>query len=247
MRKDKTDIPRKSELKQASYAQYMEDMRNKLEVYGIDLFQDYEILEILLYGIYKRNDAHIIAKQLIERFGSLYGVFEADYNELKVFKGLGAASAMLIKLQKVFLRYYENIKKELIGLKVDNKNITHYIKSLFSNLMDENIYMISINRNHDICSVDKLGDGDIGSAVMDMRKFIRIVLDVEAKYLILAHNHPGSITKPSYMDCILTQLIDIVSETMRIQLWDHLIVVDDDLVSIKQYIDRNGIPENDNI
>jgi DNA repair protein RadC len=44
---------------------------------------DYEVLEMLLFSAYPRIDTKPIAKELIEKFGSLAGVFSADIERLE--------------------------------------------------------------------------------------------------------------------------------------------------------------------
>ena len=45
---------------------------------GLDGFQDYEVLEMLLFYAIPRQDTKPLAKDLIARFGSLHGVFDAS-------------------------------------------------------------------------------------------------------------------------------------------------------------------------
>ncbi|MBR2703198.1 MAG: hypothetical protein IKE47_03455, partial [Oscillospiraceae bacterium] len=49
---------------------------------GLDTFQDYEALELLLFYAIPRKDTKSTAKNLIARFGSLPAVLDATVEEL---------------------------------------------------------------------------------------------------------------------------------------------------------------------
>ena len=53
--------------------------------YGIESLQDYEVVELLLTFSIPQKDLKPTAKDLLKRFGSLKGIFEASPEELKVF------------------------------------------------------------------------------------------------------------------------------------------------------------------
>lgn len=61
-------------------------------------FYTYELLEMLLYYSIAYRDTNPISKGLLDRFGSLRGVLCATAAELATVKGVGPASAELIKL-----------------------------------------------------------------------------------------------------------------------------------------------------
>ncbi|MBQ5442650.1 MAG: hypothetical protein IIT47_03690, partial [Oscillospiraceae bacterium] len=46
--------------------------------HGLDAFADHEALELLLYYAIPRSDTNPVAHRLMERFGSLEGVFSAS-------------------------------------------------------------------------------------------------------------------------------------------------------------------------
>ena len=71
-------------------------MRRKLEAHGARTFDSYELLEMLLYHAIPYKDTNPVSKKLLERFGSLEGVFDAKREELLSVDGIGDAVADLI-------------------------------------------------------------------------------------------------------------------------------------------------------
>ena len=61
-------------------------------------FADHEILEALLFFSIPRQNTNETAHRLLDTFGSLEGVFAADYDKLIAVKGCKRSTAFLIKL-----------------------------------------------------------------------------------------------------------------------------------------------------
>ena len=72
-------------------------LRTRYQKYGLASFEEHNILELLLFHSIPRADTNGIAHELINTFGSLYDVLCAPYEELLRVKGVGPASAALIR------------------------------------------------------------------------------------------------------------------------------------------------------
>ena len=77
-------------------------MREKFSLYGRDIFHTHELLEMLLYHVIPYKNTNPIAKNLLDRFGSLDGVLSASRDELISVDGVGPKAAdMLLSLAKI--------------------------------------------------------------------------------------------------------------------------------------------------
>ena len=63
---------------------------------------------------------------------------------------------------------------------------------------------------------------------------------MSAAAVIVAHNHPSGDAGPSADDLDLTARLDRCGDLLGIALLDHLVVGDQDIISIREY----GWPEN---
>ena len=63
---------------------------------------DYEILELLLGYVLIRKDTKPLAKELLERFGSLRGVMDARQDELESVAGVGPGLSVFWRLLREF-------------------------------------------------------------------------------------------------------------------------------------------------
>ena len=71
-------------------------MKDKAD--GCSALYDHEILELLLFTAQPRVNTNPAAHALLDRFGTLKGVFSASTEELKTVKGIGDSSANLIRV-----------------------------------------------------------------------------------------------------------------------------------------------------
>jgi len=81
-------------------------LRRKFLTAGINAFHEYEVLELFLTYALPRADVKPQAKRLIEKFGSIKAVVDADIGELTAIAGVGENSAVLIKLVKEIASLY---------------------------------------------------------------------------------------------------------------------------------------------
>ena len=108
---------------------------------GLDGFEAHNVLELLLFYAIPQRDTNDLAHQLLQRFGSLSAVFEADYEELCQLPGVGTNVATLLKLiPDLTRRYLEDLKAEVPVLK-DVEQIADFLlygesrKTLQCNIM----------------------------------------------------------------------------------------------------------------
>ena len=69
-----------------------------------DALEPHELLEILLYSVNSQKNTNTIARALLKKFGTIYGVFKASDSELRSVDGIGEQSIALLKLQAALFR-----------------------------------------------------------------------------------------------------------------------------------------------
>jgi len=75
-------------------------LRERFKKTGLEGFHDYEFIELLLTYAIPQRDVKLLAKELLQHFGGIKGVFDASVDALLSVKGIGERSAILIKLLK---------------------------------------------------------------------------------------------------------------------------------------------------
>jgi DNA repair protein RadC len=88
---------------------HRERLRKRFLAEGLDGFEDHQVLELLLFHIIPRGDTNPIAHRLLNRFGTLSAVLEADPKDLAGAEGMGDRAAMFLTLiPQVTRRYFHD-------------------------------------------------------------------------------------------------------------------------------------------
>lgn len=204
-------------------------MENKLEG-----FADHEALELLLYYAHARGDVNPLAHTLLDRFGSLSGVFSASKEMLTQVEGVGEQTAVLLQLVPLIAQRARqaDLKKELV-LNTREK-IGDYLLELFSQERNEAVYEVCLDGKGKLLACRRLGEGSVSAVNLDIRKIVQNAIVFCASSVILAHNHPSGVALPSEADHAATLRVKAALESVDVRLEDHIVVADHDYVSLFQ-------------
>ena len=135
-----------------------------------DSFEDHELLELILFYSIPRKDTNEIAHDLLNHFGSLKGVFDADFSELIKIKGIKENSATLIKLIPQISRAYLLDKVSDDNLYDRADKIGEYLTSLYVGETVETVYILLLDNSYHLLNTVKLIEGNVNSAVITPKK-----------------------------------------------------------------------------
>lgn len=202
---------------------------------------EHKLLEMLLfYGIPQR-DTNEIAHELIRRFGTFHAVFEADVTELTSVKGMTRNAAALIKLMMPLAkRYIASKYDDNVQLKTTEDIGSFVLKKYFAE-STEKCSLLCLNHSGKVLSFDVLAQGDIESVGLSIRSVVERAVSVGATDVVLVHNHPGGIPLPSPSDVTMTEAISNALRTIEIRFADHIIIADDDYVSMANSSKYEGL------
>ncbi len=208
-------------------------LRQKFIENDIEALQPHEVLELLLFYAYRQRDTNEIAHNLLKKFGSLSGVFEADINSLQEVEDVGYNTAVFLKLQGNIQRYYMKEKfSKMRNLQITPQNIGEYARHLFYGYTDEVFYLISLNSNCEVISADIISKGTVNSSVVYSREVVKKALETKAVFVILAHNHPNGVLAPSEGDVKTTKVLAEALNFINVKLIDHVIVARGEHISL---------------
>ena len=200
---------------------------------------DINLLEAVLFYSISRSDTNEIAHRLLQAFGSVEAVFEADYDDLLQVEGIGEHSAFLIKLvNKSAKRMNESSRNKAVMIG-GNQSAADVFKPYFVGEKDEKILAMYLDNAHKLIRVDVLGTGVVNTVSFDIRKLLEGAVRTNAVTVILAHNHPHGFPNPSNDDLNLTQKARNILRTVGINLYDHLINADDTWFSMREMDNAN--------
>ncbi|MBN1468021.1 MAG: DNA repair protein RadC [Fusobacteriaceae bacterium] len=191
---------------------------------GLDGFLDYEILELFLTYASPRKDCKAKAKALIDKFGSIEGVFNAPKEKVLEVEDMGESSYVLMKLFKDIQKY---IFKEdrLMGKKISStKELIEYLNYEMSNLEVEVFKIIFLNTQNVLINEKTIFVGTIDKSYIYPRELLKEIFEHNAKSVIFVHNHPSGNLNPSKADISFTNSMRSIFKELEINILDHIII-----------------------
>ena len=199
-------------------------MREKYLLAGPDAFLDYEILELLLSYAIARRDVKPMAKRLLEKYGSLDKIVDAEISDLAATPGIGENTAILIKLlRSLMVRYLgQQIKEE--DFMDDSEKFCDYARMRLGDAPEENMLVFYLNTKNMLIHTEIVSRGGTDCVVVFPTEVAKHALLQSAKTIVMCHNHPSGIVTPSREDNIVTREVRLALEPLKINLLDHIIV-----------------------
>ena len=198
-----------------------------------DSFPDHKLLELLLFYANPRSDTNPLAHELLERFGSLAGVLDASPEELQKVKGVGEHAAVLFKAAKELSRRYLTVRTQMDDIARNSRDYFSQLRYYFFGAQRELLYLLCMDGKHKVLGIRKLGEGNVNSVNVTPRLLAEAALSLNAAAVVLAHNHVSGIALPSDEDIATTESLAPFLAKLGIELVDHVIFVDDDMVSLR--------------
>ncbi len=208
--------------------------RERLMALGAHALTDAELLAVFLRSGVKNKSAVALAQDLLDKFGGLCYLLNADYSVLGKVSGLGVAKyCQLRACLELSQRYVtEPLQRgPLLASAIATKKflinkLRHQKREVFACL-----FLDSRNR---LISYEELFYGTISSANVHLRVIIERALAHPTAGVILAHNHPSGDPMPSGTDIKLTEDLVMALDLLDIVVKDHIIIGNTDSYSFAQ-------------
>ena len=210
--------------------------KEQFRAHGLDAFADHEVLELLLYYAVPRQDTNPIAHRLMQKFGSLEAVF-SDRETLEEVEGVGENASTLLTLMLPLMRRVRASAGAHETVLSDAEQAGDYFLDLFFGEREEKLYEVCLDAKGRLLACHLVAEGDTDSVQLNMRKIVENALKCGASSVLLAHNHPSGVALPSPSDNATTLSVFDALRTVGVELADHIIVADDDFVSLR----HNGL------
>ncbi|TWD58170.1 DNA repair protein RadC [Agrobacterium vitis] len=206
------------------YHGHRDRLRMRFKDKGDDALADYEVLELLLFRLIPRRDTKPIAKALIDRFGSLAGVFGAQLSLLQEVKGVGEAVALDLKL--ISSAAQRMLKSDIKGKPVLSSwsSVIDYCHAAMAYETTEQFRILFLDKRNAMIADEIQGRGTVDHTPVYPREVVKRALELSATAIILVHNHPSGDPTPSRADIEMTKTIIDTAKPLGITVHDHVII-----------------------
>ncbi|WP_029148021.1 DNA repair protein RadC [Methylophilus sp. 5] len=208
--------------------------REKLLRAGVATLSDAELLAIFLRVGMAGKTAVDLARDLLQNFQSLNGVFSADLQQMTAVPGMGVSK--YCQLQAVL-----EMSKRALGETLQQSDsfrspaqVKDYLQLQLSHLQREVFGIMFLDAQNRLIAYETLFEGSLMQTSVYPREVVKRALALNAAALILSHNHPGGSAKPSRADEQLTISLKDALNLVDIKVLDHIIVARQETFSFSE-------------
>lgn len=201
---------------------------------GPESFADHELLELLLFYAVPQRDTNPIAHELMERFGSLQAVFSASAEELMEVDYVKKNAAVLLRLVPALRQRALTSAEGQEVILQSLEQVGAFFREIFAAHSSEVMYQLCLDAKGKKKGLFKVNEGDVSSVGFNVRQIVENAIRCKAVTVVMAHNHPSGLALPSHEDQIATRLVREALDTIEVPLRDHIIVADNDYVSMAE-------------
>jgi len=200
--------------------------REKLLHRGPLALTDAELLAIFLRTGTHGKSAVDLARDLLESFGSLKALLDADLDRFCQANGLGSAKyAQLQAVLEMARRHFKEILQR--GNALTSPDITRaYLSAHLRGYSYEVFACLFLDNQNRVIKLEELFRGTIDGASVYPREVAKQALHHNAAAVIFAHNHPSGIAEPSQSDQLITNKLKQALALFDIRVLDHFIIGD---------------------
>ncbi len=231
-------------LKENLHKGHRERVRERIEKGGFDCLSDIEILEYILFFSIPRSDTNLLAHRLLKTFASFEGVLEASKDELMTVEGIGQKSAHLLSSYLPVFRYYQMACSKPKSIEYDRTDkVLNFFKNKCLGNKVECSYALYLNQSKRIIKLVHFSKGTFNKTQIFVDQVVKESLTLNARYVVVAHNHTSGSTYPSEADANTAEAIFHALKLVEKSLMDFVIVDHFDGFSFAE----NGILTESNI
>jgi DNA repair protein RadC len=174
------------------------------------------------------DDAHLRAARALEALDGLPGLVRATRARL-VAAGLNARQAELVKSALALTASVAAARTSRSRL--DRAAVVALLRDELEPLECEELHAVHLAADGAFLGRARVAQGGLSALSIFGREVLGPALEANATHLVLAHNHPSGLSRPSMEDFALTRRVLQAADVVGIQLVDHLVFARDGVSS----------------
>jgi len=198
--------------------------REKLIKYGPAVLSVTELLTIVLNVGTKKEGVLAMSRRLLKEYGESAIISQKDPKKIKETLGVPLTKAcQLVACFELGRRFFKpHDGKKPLTMRTANQ-VYEYLKDM-RDLSKEHLRGLYLDSHYQLIHDEVISIGSLTSNIIHPREVFRPALEYSASAVILAHNHPSGVPKPSEADIAITRQIVEAGKILGINLLDHVIV-----------------------
>jgi len=201
-----------------------EKPREKLVKHGPAALSTAELLTVVLNAGTKKEGVLAMSRRMLKEYGESAIVTEKDPKKLQEALGIPMVKAcQLVACFELGRRFFKNAGgKRPFVIRTANQ-VYDYLKDM-RELPKEHLRGLYLDSHYQLIHDEVISIGSLTSNIVHPREVFRPALEYAASAVILAHNHPSGVPKPSEADIAVTRQIVEAGKILGISVLDHVII-----------------------
>jgi DNA repair protein RadC len=196
--------------------------RDRLSTVGAQHLADRELLAMVLGTGTRGMGAHVLAEQILARYGSVLELARAHPADLLRVPGIGMAKATAVVAAFELARRADRPADKPVL--TSTSDLLAVVKPLLTGRTRERLVLVTCDAMHKVISCEVLTEGSAERAIVPVRDILVAVLRRDGEAFALAHNHPGGDPKPTESDIEATLRVQTAATAAGLRLLDHIVV-----------------------
>ena len=205
--------------------------REKLMKVGVSTLSMSELVAVILGFGTKKEEVLAMSSRIIREYGEKNIANQTCPKTLS--KDLDIPIVKACQLTACFelgRRFFKNNGNGKTIIRTP-KHVYDYLKDM-RDLPKEHLRGIYLNSHSQVIHDEIISIGSLTSNIVHPREVFKPALDYSAAAVVLAHNHPSGICKPSNSDIEITNQLLKAGKILGIDLLDHVVITKNKFTSI---------------
>jgi DNA repair protein RadC len=215
------------------YHGHRDRLRERFMHAGAEALADYEMLELVLFRAIPQRDVKLLAKTLLDRFGSFAEVISAPPDRLKEIAGIGDAAVTEFKIVAAAAERLARGEVKKRRVLSSWSSVIDYVRTAQAFAEREQFRILFLDKKNQLIADEVQQEGTVDHTPVYPREVVKRALELSATAIILVHNHPSGDPTPSQTDIEMTKQVAAVAKPLGVLLYDHIIVGKDGHASLK--------------
>lgn len=208
-----------------------EKPREKLQQHGPARLSVAELVAILLGVGTKKEEVMAMSHRILHEYGEKAIISETDPRRLADVLDIPYVKAcQLVASLELGRRFYASREGKPIYLRTAEAAYQHV--AAIGHTDKEQLRGLYLNSRYELIHDEVLSVGTLTANLVHPREVFKPALAKGAVAVIIAHNHPSGSLAPTEADRLVTSQLTAAGKILGIELLDHIIVTEDNFVSI---------------
>ena len=210
--------------------------REKMIAKGKGALSNAELIAILIGSGCGELSAVELSRQVLNTVDdNLYDLSKLTLDELMQHKGIGEAKAVSIVAAMELGRRWSLSSPEKRRSINNSQEAYEQFLALIDDPTKEHFMVAFLNQGNIVIKMERISTGGITTTMADPKVIFKTALLKEATALMLCHNHPSGVAKPSHDDIQLTKKMVTAGKIFDIQVLDHFIIGENSYFSFAEH------------